>query len=462
MWRNPFRSVTHRALLKQEARPRRGQAIMLLLALLFAMVIMAFWVIDTHTSVLVRLRAQDCGDPVALAAAKWQAAGLNLIGELNLIHAYMLADYEDNFEEAEALHGLQQRITLTTPLLALQTAQHTAELNHADPLDGAKDFLRDCARWIELPDLYPEATQDFHDALNTILRKSEIYAFPIYEVFPNADSLLGNQDFYEAVLADDYCWFWFNAYSFLNSYRGHHSFGPVPNISTELFFSLNTRTVTHTLKSLYGDLDNPNNSQNVVRKMNQQMHELGHPEIPPYPKNEASHPYLYEMHMSQPWMAYGNAWEPWTRMRRTELPLRADIRPEYDVLGAHSTISVSRNGYSWLTAAKPFGGIIDGEPPRTNDLILGGFDVVRLVPVDSVGANLRSFDVRWFRHIYLHIKDYSRLGRIFDGCRYCRALQKWDGPSFRPQAILWLSQHGHTCRRPRPGPGGTGGSSYAH
>ncbi len=462
MWRNPFRFITKADRRKASTRARRGQAIMLLLALLFAMAIMAFWVIDTHFAVLARLRAQDAGDPVALAAAKWQAAGLNLIGELNLIHAYMLADYEDNLEEAEALYGLQQRITLATPLLALQTAQHTAALNHADPLDGAKEFLRDCARLIQFPDLYPEATQDFQTALNTILRNNDIYAFPIYELIPNADTLLGNQDFYEAVLADDYCWFWFNAYSFLTSYRGHSSFGPVPKISIELFFTLNTRTITHNLRNLYGDLDNPNDEQNIVRKMNQQMRTLDHPEIPPYPADESTHPYLYEMHTQQPWIAYGDAWQPWVRMRRSVIPLRADIQEEYDVLGAHATVSICREGYTWLTSAKPFGGVVDGEPPRTNDLVLGGFDAVRLVPVDSVGANLRSFNVNWFRHLYLHIKDYSRFGRVFDGCRYCRALQKWDGPVFRPQAALWLSQHGHTCRRPQIGSGATGGSSYAH
>jgi hypothetical protein len=132
------------------------------------------------------------------------------------------------------------------------------------------------------------------------------------------------------------------------------------------------------------------------------------------------------------------------------------------VLGAYAAVSISRDNYSWITVAKPFGAVIDGEPPRTNDLMLGGFDVVRLVPVDSVGAQMRSFDLKWMRHLYLHVKEYSRIGRLFDGCRYCSALQKWDGPIFRPQAILWLSQYGHTCRRPRPGPGETGGSTYAH
>ncbi|MBR4946321.1 MAG: hypothetical protein IKZ27_04955, partial [Kiritimatiellae bacterium] len=73
-------------------RQRCGQAVVLLLAVLMVMVALVFWMIDTHGAVLARLKAQDAGDPVALAAARWQAAGLNLCGELNLIHAYMLAD----------------------------------------------------------------------------------------------------------------------------------------------------------------------------------------------------------------------------------------------------------------------------------------------------------------------------------------------------------------------------------
>ena len=53
----------------------------------------------------------------------------------------------------------------------------------------------------------------------------------------------GNQDFYEAVLAEDYCWFWFYAYSFLETYRHPSDFGQVPEIATSIFF------ISCTLKS---------------------------------------------------------------------------------------------------------------------------------------------------------------------------------------------------------------------
>lgn len=456
-WRkcSPFRTKQMRC-----ASSRCGQAVLLLLALILAMAAMAFWVIDTHHAVLARLRAQDAGDPVALAAAKWQAAGLNLIGELNLIRAFMLADDVDNLADAHALYELQQRISLVTPLLSLQAAQHTARLNHATPLPEAKAFLRECARVVEFPNFYPEASEDFNAALETLLRQEEIYAFPISAIFPETNNLLGNQDFYEAILSDDYCWFWFYAYQFLGSYRSHQDFGPVPEISTEIFFSLGLQGLPYSLNELYRAHYRDGEMETIAQQMNEQLHELDHPLLPDNPPTDAPFQ-LIEANTLLPWMAYGAAWKPWEQMHQAYLPLRADVRDEYDVLGAFAAISIERNHYPWLTVAKPFGSV-NGEPPRTNDLLLGGFDIVRLIPVDSTDATLRAFNPEWFRHLYHHIHEYSHSGRTFEGCRYCRALIKWDNPAYRTTVSTWLSLHGHTCRRPKPGRGPSGGSHYAH
>lgn len=442
------------------ASSKCGQAVMLLLALILAMAAMAFWVIDTHHAVLARLRAQDAGDPVALAAAKWQAAGLNLIGELNLIRAFMLADDVDNLAAASALYELQQRISLVTPLLSLQAAQHTARLNRATPLPEAKDFLRKCAQMVEFPNFYPGATEDFNNALETLLRQEEIYAFPISAIYSDASTLLSNQDFYEAILGGDYCWFWFNAYQMLESYRSHRDFGPVPEISTEIFFSLDLQGHSYSLNELYRAHYRDGEMETIAQQMNELLHELDHPLLPDNPPTDEPFQ-IIEAHTLLPWMAYGAAWKPWEQMHQAYLPLRADVRDEYDVLGAFTAISIERNHYPWLTVAKPFGSV-GGEPPRTNELILGGFDAVRLVPVDSTDATLRAFNPEWLRHLYHHIREYSQSGRTFGGCRYCNALVKWDNPAYRTTVSTWLSLHGHTCRRPKPGRGPSGGSHYAH
>ena len=444
-------------------RQKRGQAVVLLLALLVAMVSLVFWLLDTHWVVLRRLRAQDAGDPVALAAARWQAAGLNLCGELNLIHAYMLADDVKNAAAATALFELQQRIAVVTPLLALQAAQVTAQKNGAQPLPEARQFLRDCARWIQFPDYYVGATEDFRTALNAVLRE-EIYAFPATPVFPESTSLLGNQDFYEAVLGDDYCWFWFNAYSFLEAYRNHRDFGPVPQVTTEVFFDLGVGVTYRTLAELR--IDGTNGEPATVDRMNEQMRRLGHPEIPPpLPPDHngqtvADSPQAEALRL-EPWMIYGASWQPWERMRKDVLPIRAEVRPEFDVRGAYSVVTTAKADVPWMAAAKPFGSV-GNEPPRQGGLLLGGFDAVRLVPVDALEAGLRPFEPAWYRHLYFHVRPYSSQGVLDTVCRYCGALQKWDQIAFRATVSAWLSQHGHTCRRPKPGRGDSGGATYAH
>jgi hypothetical protein len=437
--------------------------------MLMAMAALAFWMLDTHYAVLARLRAQDTGDPAALAAARWQAAGLNLIGELNLIHAYMLADDVANIEAANALNELQKRIALTTQFLSLKAAQEVAQINGADPLDHAKELLEECRHIIQFPDLYEGATEDFQAMIDIILREKDLYIFPISATLPDAATLLGEQDFYEAILSHDYCWFYFGAYSFLKNYRSHQDFGDVDEISTRFLFDLSVDSSEIPLKTLRMTPYNEENTTLTVDFMNEQMRELGHPEIAPEiidPAAEGLSPesalIVQEQIIPQSWAVYGDEWVEWTQMRRINLPIRSDVLPEHDVLGAYSVLNIMRNGYPWMSAAKPFGAL-GGYPPRENDIILGGFDTVRLVPIDALDSDIRPFEYEWFRHIYLHVREYSRNGMTFNGCRYCKALAIWDRETFRTNAIMWLALNGHTCRkRPTGGPGETGGANYAH
>ena len=66
------------------SRAKAGQAVVLLLALLVALAAIVVWIAVSNSLSLRRLRLRDGGDAAALAAARWQAAGLNLVGELNL------------------------------------------------------------------------------------------------------------------------------------------------------------------------------------------------------------------------------------------------------------------------------------------------------------------------------------------------------------------------------------------
>lgn len=442
---------------------KRGQAVVLLLALLVAMAALALWVTDIDRYVMAKLRVQDGGDAAALAAARWQAAGVNLCGELNLIQAYMLADDVENAEAALALHGLRQRVCLTAPMLAFLSAQSAAEANQLpelQPAEEVRDFLRDSVRYalFEGYDDPEQAAADFRDMMEIVL-DVPIRAFPLTPLYDTGSgSLLTNQDFYEAVLGRDWCWFWFNAYAFMQQYRGRGDFGPMPKPNTEPFFGLRLGARTLSLEATLAEGEGT-----LETTMNGQLSELGHPTLPPPPSPESGSPALYERTLEARWTVFdGEAWGPWEVMRRGELPIEGVLRDEYDYKGASAAVSVERDGSSWLAAAKAFGEV-GGENPTDAGLVLGGFDAVRLIPVDAADPGIRGFDLDWLRHLRFHVQSYSATGALADGCRYCTALRLWENPAFRATGLEWLAAFGHTCRRPRPGGSSDGGGAhYGH
>ena len=66
---------------------------------------------------------RDAGE-AALAAARWQGATLNLVGELNLMHALALSAQDS--AAVGAITNLQARLCFTGPLTALIAAQVAA------------------------------------------------------------------------------------------------------------------------------------------------------------------------------------------------------------------------------------------------------------------------------------------------------------------------------------------------
>ena len=108
--------------------------------------------------------------------------------------------------------------------------------------------------------------------------------------------------------------------------------------------------------------------------------------------------------------------------------------------------------------AKAFGDVGGGNPTDAG-LVLGGFDDVRLIPVDAGDVGITAFNPEWIRHLRRHIQSYASTGLTFDGCRYCSALRTFDNRAWRAQALAWLAQNGHTCRRPTSGGSSSGGGA---
>lgn len=441
---------------------RSGQAVVLLLALLVAMATLAFWILDIRTIVMRRLFTQDGGDAAALAAARWQAAGLNLCGELNLIQAYMLADDRENIHHAQALHELRLRLQLVCPVLAVHAAQTVASENGLQEIPAAADYIRDFRDAVLLEGFYPGAEADLRELLD-LLTEEPITAFPACAVYEESDfhNYLLDQDFYEAVLSRNWCWFKWN--SLLRSYVSRKSFGPLPKLRTAPFFDLRLTTLESSLDDL-----------TVLNTLSGELEALGHPALPKPPvrpsgssaeqERYADHIRVGEARELRPicWTIYReDAWGPWEAMAPGELPIDGQLREEYDYDGANVAVSVQNGPTTWLAAAKAFGSI-DDENPTVFGLVLGGFDTVRLIPIDAADVGIIGFDFVWLNHLRNHLPAYVKNGTKASGCRYCRALERWEDPAFRHDILIWLAEYGHTCVQPRPGRGSSGGSRYGH
>lgn len=72
-------------------KKRNGQVLLLVLVSIVILCVAALWLADIHHIILAKDKTQNAGDAAALEAARWQATTLNLIGELNLLHALALA-----------------------------------------------------------------------------------------------------------------------------------------------------------------------------------------------------------------------------------------------------------------------------------------------------------------------------------------------------------------------------------
>lgn len=455
-------------------KKRSGQAICLLLALLVAMAALGFWILDIHRYVMDRLISQDGGDAAALAAARWQAAGLNLCGELNLIQAYMLADSQVNIDAAQALHELRQRIQLTTPILAAQAAQLVAEQNDLPEIPEGTAYVREFRNSVQLEGFYEGADEDLRKML-IILGADPIRAVPMSGIFEDYAfyNLLLDEGFYEAILHQNWCFFYKNP--LLNTYRRPSDFGPLPKMRMAPFFDLRLTSMDASLDEL-----------EIVNTLADQREALGHPRNPPAPPptedgevdseaaKAAEERYLTELPPTETsdarpisWTTYKlSDWGEWGQMLPGGLPIRSRVKDEYNYFGANIAIHVQEGTSVWLATAKPFGTVGEQrENPTTYKMVLGGFDTVRLIPVDATDLGVYDFNFEWLTHIRHHLQPYVERGKreLHSGCKYCFALSKWEDPSFRSGIRAWLSKNGHTCRiLESPGKGGVGGTRYGH
>lgn len=466
---------------------KSGQTIIFLLMVLLALTFMTLWIIDQHRFIALKLDTQDAGDAAALTAARWQGTTLNLVGELNLLHALALT--QEDFSAVDTITNIQLRLCLTGPLQAFAAAQVTAKNNRIHVSQDATNLLREHANRVRniyatqpedsdfLHPPYPGAWQEYAEMIDLVADEG-IAAAPENARFftdPEDGHPLLNQAFYNAIAGENWCWFHLYAPGLLQSYSGWASWPPLPDPEEQAaynnseIFGLSLAPQSGTLRALL---------QTVP--INSSLSGLGHNAINlPLPEERE-----YVLDLFETWFYYTpEKWDRWAAFHYGDadaLPATADVRQEYDYTGADAAVRIEApltrfsstdnrrqtDTSIWTAAAKPFGYLGDGarrSPPNAYGIVLPAFRDVRLIPLDASTAPASShFSLGWQQHISVHLPLYVDTGETTPGCSYCTQLQIWENEAWRQLGIAWLDLYSGNCRIPQGGGRHGGGSRRGH
>lgn len=461
---------------------RSGQAIIFLVMVIIILTFVVLWNFDLHKVLFVKSRSQNAGDAAALMAARWQAITLNLIGDLNIMHALALS--ADDSDAVASISNVQARLCYVGPMVAMMAAQQAAKNNGIYVHPGFSALLSEHARAVreEYPEqssedgemLFPQPYQgcweEYADMLDLIANEG-VAAGPdnasFYTDFVGGHYLL-MIDFYEAIAGRNWCWFYrLGATGLLEDYEDFFPcwWSPLPEpvnryyMNSEIFGLGLSKSVT----ALQDHIDQDTvNALAAARGLGTAI------------SNSA-------MAMASVWYTFGNSWTAWDAMATDAsatdpFPATGPVREQYDYAGADAAIRVEATAdllspghrgaeqsrtITWTAAAKPFGYLNEDERPNAYGIVLPAFHDVRLIPVDASSApSGGSFNLAWRRHIEDHLPEYMTGGPDYitgdpdaSDCWYCQQLLTWEDESFRQEGVDWLEENYERCIIPT-GPGG--------
>ncbi len=473
---------------RRTAPRRSGQAVVFLLLAFTALIFVLLFNVDLHRIIQRKDQAQNAGDAAALAAARWQGATLNLVGELNLMHVLALATQTP--DAVDAITNMQARLCFTGPLTALMAAQIAAKNNHIYVDPDMTTLLTEHAATIRsqyttdfngemyFPEPWPGAWNEYSEMLG-LIASDGIAAGPDNAQFyldPSDGHLLLTKAFYEAVEGRNWCWFFHHANGLLESYNSVADWPALPAPDANAYsdseiFGIGLHPFVSPLKHFFS----------TPAKIEPLIDEAGLG-----PVSAAALATNHVMDADETWYVYNQqTWTAWDRIKpggEGSFPITGPVRPEYDYAGADAVVrvyaSVDRmtpdidggnrsDKVVWTAAAKPFG-YLDTDtakeiPTSASDFVIPAFRDVRLIPIDAAsGSENSSSDIEWVRHIKNHLQPYLDGTPIASNCRYCRALTVWDGAAFRKEGVDWLALYSGDCFVPSGGGGRGGGTRRGH
>jgi len=471
----------------QRRLPRKtGQVLLFLLMALVILFFVVVWNFDLHKIVFIKTISRNGGDAAALVAARWQGVTLNLIGDLNLLHAVALGtDAADETEQA--ILGTQARLCFVGPMIAFMASQQAAKNNGIFQNDRFSDWLRKHAHEVRddytrrtdpgapmlFPEPYPDAWKEYA-AMLELIASDGVAAGPDnarYFSDYSGDHYLLMQGFYDAIASRDWCWFYRHAPHLLENYRNFFPcwWDPLPRIEHAEY--INSEIFGLGLSKESAELTDLADWSAVADVAADRDISIG------YGGGALDKPAT--------WYCYnGGAWQDWKAMALTgddPFPGTGEVRPQYDYTGADSVVRVEATAtrltpgaggskvtkkITWTAAAKPFGYLNHDDRPDHYSLVLPAFHEARLIPIDaSSGAGGGSYDLDWRKHIEQHLPNYMNrgLGGLDGACWYCSQLRTWEDASFRQEGVNWLRKNSGRCKETGGfGGGGGGGSRHGH
>ena len=448
--------------------------------MIMALIILAFvviWNADLHKILHLKARTQNAGDAAALAAARWQGITLNLIGDLNIMQAIALSTGDTN--SPSEISELRARLCYAGPLIGLLAAQQAAKNNGiyvnseftARLLEHANDVMEDYT--LVFPEPYPNCWEEYGQLLEDVAGHG-IAAAPdnaqLYTDYSGGHILLA-LNFYDAVAGRDWCWFYWNALTLLETYTNYEEWPELPPIITATDPS-NSEIFGLGLASLDATLPG---GTSTVSQLNILAAERDL-------STEVISNTVAEI--ACVWTVYDSSiWSDWTAFSLSgadPFPAAGEVKNQYDYAGADAAIRIeatterltpgsSSSIITWTAAAKPFGFLTEnGTDVRPNEysLVLPAFHNVRLIPVDTSSApEGGAYNLDWREHIEVHLPLYmdSGIAALDANCWYCQQMLTWEDPEFRLDGIDWLTATNsvgeliHPCDTgggPGVGPGG--------
>ena len=485
--KTPLASLFHlRPPVAGRRSPASGQVVVFLLFAFTALIFVLLFNVDLHRIIQRKDQTQNAGDAAALAAARWQGATLNLVGELNLLH--VLALCAQNPTAVDAITNMQARLCFTGPMTGLFAAQIAAKDNHMYNDADMTALLSEHAATVRteyaarygndthFTEPWTDAWHDYADMIDRIASEG-IAAGPDNSEFffdPTSGHILYSKAFYEAVAGKNWCWFYLYERELLQAYNSYRDWPPLPqpnatDYADSEIFGVGLHAAVVPLKFVFSptalataisdaQLDTVSASALAVTNV---------------------------MEPAEAWYFYNDdKWTEWDRIRpdgENAFPITGPVRPEYDYAGADAVVrvyasvdrmtpglsgSASSDKIVWTAAAKPFGYLEASSekvrPDSAARFVLPAFRNVRLIPIDAAsGSENGSSDAEWVRHIKSHLKTYLDHGPASDAasCRYCSALATWESAAFRQEGIDWLDLFCSDCHVPSGGGGFRGGGS---